>query len=107
MKCRECKKKMNTELSADMMGFLSPPTYYCNNKDCKWFGFLTKAGIPKDKEKKANIWARLCQRDANMWEEERQGEYTSPPTNWSKYDKYMRMDYTGTTYNVEKVESKI
>lgn len=56
MLCRECKQKMLlVPVAFDARAFLqSVQQHYCNNKDCKYFGFVTVAGLPEEKEDNNN-----------------------------------------------------
>lgn len=48
--CRQCKEPMVEKPSGDFMGFLSVNPHYCQSEDCKYFGFLTVAGIRSEEE---------------------------------------------------------
>ena len=55
-----------------------------------------------DKEK-AEYWCQELQKEVDMWQRIRKSEYEDIPEGWSKLDKNMKCDYTGTNYEVIEV----
>ncbi len=56
-------------------------------------------------EKKAQKHCELATQEAKIIKFKYEDKYGyEMPLGINKYDKYMQMDYTGTIYNVEKVE---
>ena len=54
-------------------------------------------------KEKAEYWCDQLQKEIDRWIKQRNSEYEQPPQNWSKLDKNMKCDYTGTEYFIVEV----